>query len=333
MATNRRATAPGCEGSENPQLLAGRPQPTGHAAARGQIEIEMQNGGIKDEWILADSKLTADEFCCSICMDVAGSISSCGTEIPVYCNPCQHIFCRKCITKWMECGGSSCPKCKHEISIVESLRISPFAMRAYSKIRISCPMKCGWKGGVNQCSNHLPRCPMVLPTKSSDKRWGSEQDQKGTSLNSDNNCPSDRVNSEEEEERAFHESLSLEPVRSCIVATKTGNEKRCPEQQQKYRSLSSDDNSLSDDVDSEEEEEKAFYDSLFSEPVQPENAILLDDISSAMFKRSMRSRNLYAGRKRGSYPLREQECHAWNEDVEFHHGMRKRTKTGFRSRI
>jgi hypothetical protein len=106
------------------------------------------------------------------------------------CTPCDHTFCRKCITRWIDKGKPECPTCRHESLSVESLikasrtvrnmldrlpvkcifcgktglqrgNFSDHTSKVCSKVHVPCPsadIKCPWTGSRDELNNHIATC-------------------------------------------------------------------------------------------------------------------------------------------------------------------------------
>ncbi len=106
------------------------------------------------------------------------------------CTPCDHTFCRKCITGWIDKQSGGCPTCRHKslskASLIQAsrplrnmldrlpvrcifcgkvgLQRSNFAdhtSKACSKVHVPCPsadIKCPWTGSRDQLNNHVATC-------------------------------------------------------------------------------------------------------------------------------------------------------------------------------
>jgi hypothetical protein len=106
------------------------------------------------------------------------------------CTPCDHTFCRECITGWINGGNLSCPMCRQHLvsanSLVQASRtvrnmldrlpvkcilcektelqrcnFSEHMGRVCSKVQVPCPsadIKCLWKGPRDQLNNHVATC-------------------------------------------------------------------------------------------------------------------------------------------------------------------------------
>ncbi len=106
------------------------------------------------------------------------------------CTPCDHTFCRECITGWTNTGIGECPVCRQKLVSIDNLvqasrvvrnmldqlpvkcifcgktglRRSDFSYHrstACSKAHVPCPsanIKCPWKGPQDQLNNHVATC-------------------------------------------------------------------------------------------------------------------------------------------------------------------------------
>ncbi|CAF1370396.1 unnamed protein product [Adineta ricciae] len=104
--------------------------------------------------------------------------------------PCHHSFCRRCITKWIFGGNSSCPICRKHIGSINSLAQATHSVKNFveylpvkctlcettnirrrdfhehiektcPKVHVSCSaadIKCPWKGTRDQLANHESKC-------------------------------------------------------------------------------------------------------------------------------------------------------------------------------
>ncbi len=112
------------------------------------------------------------------------------------CAPCGEIYCRKCISCWIEAQNGSCPHCRQTMSIkslnkvprslqnmLDRLQVKCIACRQTDlkrsdfddhfhsvcpKTVVSCPSansKCSWRGQRDQIHLHLIDC-RFLPMKS-----------------------------------------------------------------------------------------------------------------------------------------------------------------------
>jgi hypothetical protein len=120
---------------------------------------------------------------------ICGNICQAPLIDPV-CTPCDHTFCRKCITRWVDTGNGQCPECRRQLvsrnNLVQASRLvcnmldslpvkckfcgktglqrgnfSDHISKACSKVHVSCPsadIKCPWKGPRDQLNNHIETC-------------------------------------------------------------------------------------------------------------------------------------------------------------------------------
>jgi hypothetical protein len=121
------------------------------------------------------------ELICSICNTAFND--------PV-CTPCDHIFCQKCITGWMNTGNVRCPVCNQQLASINNLaqasrtvrnmldrltvkcslcgetglqrgNFSDHTSKACPVADVPCPsadIKCPWKGPRDQLNNHIETC-------------------------------------------------------------------------------------------------------------------------------------------------------------------------------
>ncbi|CAF1544639.1 unnamed protein product, partial [Rotaria magnacalcarata] len=102
------------------------------------------------------------------------------------CTPCDHIFCKSCITEWIQRNNMSCPTCRRLLRIHELIQASRTVRNILGKIHVKC-MTCGkidlersdfeqhvaiacpaaclaadimcpWTGTRGQLDNHLTNC-------------------------------------------------------------------------------------------------------------------------------------------------------------------------------
>lgn len=78
------------------------------------------------------------------------------------CAPCNHTFCRECITKWMAERGSSCPACHRPISVGSFSQISELLEYLLGRLFVKC-LFCGQtKIRQAEFDDHIARgCPNV----------------------------------------------------------------------------------------------------------------------------------------------------------------------------
>jgi len=106
-----------------------------------------------------------EEFVCSICQSLVDLDESVLTS-------CSHVFCTVCMKKWLE-RKRECPTCKHDLSFVSTSNMpylktgNPLAWRVLSRVRISCPLSCGWEGDYSELQSHLTSSSEHLESSSS----------------------------------------------------------------------------------------------------------------------------------------------------------------------
>src|SRR4051812_35796708 len=59
------------------------------------------------------------------------------------CTPCDHTFCRQCITEWINKGNIQCPICRRQLTSIESLTQ---ATRVVRNMLDCLSVKCGFCG-------------------------------------------------------------------------------------------------------------------------------------------------------------------------------------------
>ena len=115
--------------------------------------------------------------------------SSIDRQCEPLCTPCDHIFCRECITRWLRRENLSCPICrtlvKFENQMMEANRDITIMFWRFRVICVTCDhtrikrrdfdehtkacpkavvlysagdVKCPWKRPRNQLSGHVETC-------------------------------------------------------------------------------------------------------------------------------------------------------------------------------
>lgn len=120
--------------------------------------------GVEEDLLVEGSKEKAAHFICLICTEVCGGLEprdgvGCRFEPPVMAKPCDHNFCRGCISNWYK-EKKTCPKCSQNIDSLQSMGTNRFALQMYQNLRINCPLKCDWKGTIPDAAKHIREvCP------------------------------------------------------------------------------------------------------------------------------------------------------------------------------
>jgi ubiquitin conjugation factor E4 B len=128
-----------------------------------------------------EAAIDTELICSSICK---------APLIDPVCTPCDHTFCRKCITGWGNTGNVRCPACNQQLASIDNLpqatrlvrnmldrlpvkctfcgktglergNFSDHISKECSKVHVSCPsadIKCPWKGPRDQLNNHIETC-------------------------------------------------------------------------------------------------------------------------------------------------------------------------------
>ena len=76
-----------------------------------------------------DKDSLVEEIICTVCTDVV--------KEPVQ-TPCDHLFCKECITNWIEGGHKSCPIDRHQISLDMLKPPSRMIIQLINKLSIRC---------------------------------------------------------------------------------------------------------------------------------------------------------------------------------------------------
>ena len=79
--------------------------------------------------IVEEPRLVAEEVICSICTAIV--------EDPVQ-TPCQHVFCRECISSWLEMGNSTCPTDREHLAASELVAPSRIIQKLVDGLAIRC---------------------------------------------------------------------------------------------------------------------------------------------------------------------------------------------------
>lgn len=110
--------------------------------------------GLPDDQFVDPTSARQQDLYCSLCMDVF--------EDPVFCpqGPCQHVFCRECLTKALEKD----PRCPLDRMPMGSKNITShlFARSAVARLPVHCSNKskgCHWQGSLESLHAHEVTCP------------------------------------------------------------------------------------------------------------------------------------------------------------------------------
>ena len=76
-----------------------------------------------------DKDSVGDDLICTICTDVVND--------PMQ-TPCDHLFCKECINKWLNGGQRTCPVDREQLSLDKLKRPSRMIMQLYNKLTIRC---------------------------------------------------------------------------------------------------------------------------------------------------------------------------------------------------
>ncbi|XP_035216202.1 RING finger protein 151-like, partial [Stegodyphus dumicola] len=92
-----------------------------------------------------------DELICSVCRGVFCE--------PVQC-PCHHVFCRACITKWLQ-TNRNCPVCRKRATNYCIEEVVPLIRNMIMKLTLHCRNSehgCREKFALEGCENHMKEC-------------------------------------------------------------------------------------------------------------------------------------------------------------------------------
>ena len=76
-----------------------------------------------------DKHSVIDSLICTICTDVV--------EDPVQ-TPCEHCFCKSCITQWLQEGQGSCPVDRQVLSFNGLKPLNRMTMQVLNKLNVYC---------------------------------------------------------------------------------------------------------------------------------------------------------------------------------------------------
>ena len=79
--------------------------------------------------IVEEQRLVGEEVTCSICTDIV--------EDPVQ-TPCQHLFCRECISSWLEVGNSTCPTDREYLTASALIAPPRIIQRLVDSLTVRC---------------------------------------------------------------------------------------------------------------------------------------------------------------------------------------------------
>ena len=101
----------------------------------------------------SDINAFEDEIICHICQNIILE--------PTQCVECQNSFCKQCITNWFK-KSSTCPfRCK-----TSEMKENKLLKRLLSKLKLSCPFKCGKIISYEDFANHTTNVCSQRPSQS-----------------------------------------------------------------------------------------------------------------------------------------------------------------------
>jgi hypothetical protein len=108
--------------------------------------------------VFLPTTIDVERFKCPLCYEVALD--------PVQ-TPCNHLFCRSCITTHLQSSYDGhpknfCPIDRASISIHQLTNLPPSLCYTWNVIPISCPKCVQWKGTLKYYTNHLNICDATV---------------------------------------------------------------------------------------------------------------------------------------------------------------------------
>lgn len=85
--------------------------------------------------------------------------------------PCFHNYCRYCITKWLEEGSGTCPKCRAPLTPADFKSVDRTLATLLEELGVACPNKgCTWSGSRGDwSSSHRRLCEYAVDSSSTDE--------------------------------------------------------------------------------------------------------------------------------------------------------------------
>mmetsp|Transcript_4796 Transcript_4796/g.5477 ORF Transcript_4796/g.5477 Transcript_4796/m.5477 type:complete len:579 (+) Transcript_4796:241-1977(+) len=110
-----------------------------------------------------------EEFICAVCQQLVDLDESVVTS-------CSHVFCTVCMRKWLQ-RKRVCPTCKSDFTYSSTSPLpqlktgNPLAWRVLSRVKVRCPIRCGWSGDYSELQSH-----MTSSSEHMDESKGSPED-------------------------------------------------------------------------------------------------------------------------------------------------------------
>lgn len=113
------------------------------------------------------------ELICSICNSPFNDPAS---------TPCDHTFCRECITAWINVGNKDCPVCRSQLLLTNAVMPANRIVRSLiDRLQVQC-LTCGatrlQKGNIDEhISRTCPRMHVACPSEDIKCPWRGPRDQ------------------------------------------------------------------------------------------------------------------------------------------------------------
>lgn len=110
-----------------------------------------ENLSLEPDFIDEESKKNIEDYICCICQLIPHF------HYALEETNCGHIFCSKCINKWME-KEKKCPFCKTDIKIRKIETENKMVFRYLINLKIKCKIEnCEWKGAWSELEQHMKK--------------------------------------------------------------------------------------------------------------------------------------------------------------------------------
>jgi chromosome segregation ATPase len=109
--------------------------------------------------VLLDETAVLQDMVCSVCFEIP--------HIDPVVTPCDHVFCRFCITQSLTLGGTMapqvCPNDRRPLCLQDIVPLHGLGKRMWDKIPVTCPINngnddCTWSGTMGNYLAHAKSC-------------------------------------------------------------------------------------------------------------------------------------------------------------------------------